>query len=92
MEQVERFELTYKEVIEALIKQLGLHEGVWALTAQLGFNAISYGPTPSEAKIAAHVHIANFGIHRVGKETSLSVDAAKVNPPSPKSMKPKGKR
>jgi len=45
-----------------------------------GLNATNVGPNEAELKPAAVVGILQLGLQKFDKETSLSVDAAKVNP------------
>ncbi len=87
---------TYKEIAECLIKQKGIHEGIWGLYVQFGIGAANIpGPQPKDERVfpAAIVPIINMGIQRFQKENDLTVDAAKVNPASsPKARPKKSKR
>lgn len=75
-----RYELEYREIAELLIKKLDIHEGVWCVTASIGFQAALLGPSPSESIPGAIIKVQKLGLQRVEKETNTSVDAAKVNP------------
>ena len=47
MAEVSQFKFDHKEVVEALIKKQGLHEGIWQLSIEFGFGAAIIGaPTP----------------------------------------------
>lgn len=88
MDEPKRIALTHKEVTEALIKHQNLHEGIWQLYVQFAISAANI-PTADESQElklcpAAIVPITQIGLIMVDKETPLSVDASKVNPPVPK--------
>ena len=70
----------YKEVAEALVKRAGIHEGIWGLFFRFGMQATNFGPNPNELKPTVIVPILQIGIQRFSEESSISVDAAKVNP------------
>ena len=77
--------LTHKEVINALIKHQNIHEGIWQLYVEFGISAGNI-PTSDESQElrlcpAAIVPITKIGLMMVDKETPLSLDASKVNPP-----------
>jgi len=84
MAEVASYMFTYKEVTEALIKQQGIHEGLWAISIEFGIGAanIPAGPNTQEIMLAAVVPIVKMGIQRTAQPTPLTVDAAEVNPPS----------
>ena len=71
---------THKEVVELLIKAKDLHEGIWGLYVEFGLGAGNVGPNDDEMNPAAFVTIAKMGLQRFPKESSMAVDAAKVNP------------
>jgi len=73
---------THKEMVELLVKAKGLHEGIWGLYVEFGLGAVNIGPNDDEVNPAAFVTIGKIGLQRFTKESSLSVDAAKVNPTS----------
>ena len=70
----------HREVVEALIKHQGLHEGVWMLTVTARLNMLVTGPSPDTAMPAAMVLIQELGLMKTDQENSLAVDAAAVNP------------
>ncbi len=84
MAEASQFMFSYKEVVEALVRKQGLHEGIWVLSVNLGMQATNVGPSESDLKPSAIVAIMGLGIQKADKESNLSVDAAKVNP-KPKS-------
>lgn len=72
---------SYKEVVEALLKKQGIHEGVWALYIKFGLAAMNTGPSEVDLHPAALVPVMEIGIQKADKETNIAVDAANVNPP-----------
>jgi hypothetical protein len=87
MAEVNQYIFTYKEIVEALIKKQGLHEGVWRIYLEFGIAGANAGPTEDQILPAAIVPINKMGLARVPKEDVLSVDAARVNPALPKTDK-----
>lgn len=71
---------TYKEVAEALVKQQGLHDGIWGLFFKFGIQGANMGPNDTDLKPTVVVPILEVGLQKFDKENNLSVDAAKVNP------------
>jgi len=71
---------TFKEVVEALIKQQGLHEGIWSLNINFGLKATNVGETENDLKPSAIIPVMAIGLQRIEKENNLSADASKVNP------------
>jgi hypothetical protein len=80
------FEFT--EVVEALIKRQGIHEGQWGIYFEFGFTAGNGGAGPSELRPFTMMSIQKVGIQRVTEPTNLSVDAAIVNPVQATEKKP----
>ena len=75
----------YEEVITALIKQQGIHEGVWALYLQFGLQVgnINVGSPEGKQVPGVIIPIMQIGIEKTSeKATGIFVDAAKVNPSS----------
>ena len=70
----------YKELAALLVKDQGIHNGYWVIYAKFGIQALNLGQTENDLLPAAIVPLVEIGIQKVDKETSLSVDAAKVNP------------
>ena len=75
---------THKELVEILIKQAGLHEGIWTLSVnfQIGVSNVSRPEDKGQLKPAVLALVENIGLATTDKENSLSVDAARVNPRS----------
>ena len=74
---------SYKEVVEALVKKYGIHEGIWGLWVRFGIKGANIGETKTEVKPAAIVSLLEIGLQKFDEETSISVDASKVNPRPP---------
>ena len=83
MPETNQIGFTFKEIVTALIKANDIHEGVWGLWVNFGIGASNAGPNENELKPTAVIPILQMGLQRFDKETSLSVDAAKVNPQTP---------
>jgi hypothetical protein len=75
---------TYQEVLTALIKQAGLHEGKWQLTMTFGLGAMNMGPSESELVPGAAVAVTGISLLKAGEGSpaALVADAAVVNPAS----------
>jgi hypothetical protein len=82
MAEVKNYIFDYKEVAEALIKKQGIHEGLWGIYMEFGIAAGNIPAGPSEQVLlpAAIVPVVKIGIQRFDKPSSLTVDAAEVNP------------
>jgi len=76
------FKFNHKEVVEALIKQQGLHEGIWQLYIEFNLTAANINVPTDEKTLtpAAILMVKAVGITKVEKENNLTMDAAKVNP------------
>ena len=70
----------HKEVVEALLKHHGLHEGIWGLYIRFGLQAVNIGITENDLMPAAVVPLMEIGLQKFEKENNIAVDAAKVNP------------
>lgn len=81
-EQSEEFKFSHKEVVEALIKQQGLHEGIWMLAIQFGIGGANIqDPDKKTDPIpAAIVPVVSIGLHKKPSINPLALDASVVNP------------
>ena len=83
MAEIVKYTFSHKEVVEALLKQQGIHEGLWALyisssawpRANLADPSGSGGVVP-----VAIIPIQKIGLQKGTAEDTITVDAAKVNP------------
>jgi hypothetical protein len=80
---------SFKEVVTALVKHQGLHEGIWGLYVKFGIQASNMGANENDLRPVAVLPILELGLQKFDKENNLSVDAAKVNPRS--ALKPRNK-
>jgi hypothetical protein len=86
MADVNQFTIAHQELLELLIKHLGIHEGQWSLMLGLGVGSGNFGPTPNQTFPGVMVTVNQIGIQRLapgmpqGGPGSVVVDAAKVNP------------
>jgi hypothetical protein len=80
MAEVTRYDFTYKEVVEALLKQQGIHEGIWGLLFEFGLAASNIGPSRDSLTPAAVIGVKTIGLQRFEEESNIAVDAARVNP------------
>jgi hypothetical protein len=80
MAEIQTLTLTYKEVIEAMIKHQNLHEGIWQLYIEFGIGAANVSTGEDQVSPSAIIPVQKIGLHKVNKESPIAVDAAKVNP------------
>jgi len=80
MAEASQISFSYKEIAEVLIKKQGIHKGIWGLFIKFGIAASNVGPTDEDLKPAAIIPVLEIGLQKMEKVTSISVDAAIVNP------------
>jgi hypothetical protein len=90
MAETTQYTFDLKEATVALIKEQGIHEGLWILGFEIALGAGQFGPTPAEAKPGAFMQINKLQLLRQTAEAANTVDAAAVNPP-PSTSKPRGR-
>jgi hypothetical protein len=83
MAETSQLIFSFKEIVTALLKAQGIHQGIWGLFVNFGIQANNVGPNENELRPAALIPILSMGLQKFEKETNLSVDAAKVNPAPP---------
>lgn len=80
----------HQETVTALIKQQGLHEGIWQLAVQFSFSAANISSSEPEGVLALNpaviCPVIAIGLTKAIETTNLTVDAAVVNP-APKRKK-----
>ena len=87
MAEPRQITFSYEELAEALVKQQGIHEGLWGVYAEFGLGAANVeGPAPGGGSVpAAIVPLQRLGIQKFDLEVKgLTVDAAVVNPATAK--------
>jgi hypothetical protein len=84
MPEPTKLAFTYQEVLTALIKQAGLHDGTWQLVMTFGLAGMNMGPTEAEVVPGAAVAITGISLQKAKKDSppALTTDAAVVNPAS----------
>jgi hypothetical protein len=78
--EASQISFSYKEVVEALVKKQGIHDGIWGLFVKFGIQATNIGESQNELKPAAIIPVLELGLQKFEKENNLTVDAAKINP------------
>jgi hypothetical protein len=79
MPEIGQIVFSYKEVVTALLKAQGIHEGKWALFVRFGLNAANIGESDANLRPTAVIPILELGLQKAEKDTNISVDAAVVN-------------
>lgn len=82
MPETKNIVFTHKEVVEALIRYGNINEGLWGLYIEFGIAGANVGPGPSDLNPAAIVPVLKIGLQKSDTATSLTADAAAVNPSS----------
>jgi hypothetical protein len=80
-----QYKFTLKEVATALVKEQGIHEGLWRVEFEFVLGAGMFGPTSAESKPGGFIQINNMQLSRQAadsKDSVSTVDAAVVNPAS----------
>jgi hypothetical protein len=91
MAETTQFTFELSEVATALIKQQGLHDGLWTIGCEFGFAAALAGPTQGDVRPAAFVTINKIQLMRQppgAPVTPFTVYASEVNPPPATSKRP----
>jgi hypothetical protein len=86
-----QFMFTPEEVVQALLKQQGIHEGIWSLGVEFSFTAMTAGPTKEDLFPTAMVGVTKIGLSKANQESSIAFDAAKLNP-TEKKVRQRGKK
>jgi hypothetical protein len=87
MPEPTQLRFSHKEVATALIKDQGIREGIWGLHVRFGIKAMNIGASDDDLQPSAIVPVLTIGLQRFDKVNNLSVDAAEVNPPPPRTPK-----
>jgi hypothetical protein len=78
------YAFTPREVLEAMVKTLGIHEGRWMLGLGFGFAPGNFGPTPEQGGPGIAVIATQFLVQREpspgAAPAGVVIDAAEVNP------------
>jgi len=84
MAEAKNYIFKFQELAEILVKQQGLSEGLWGIYIEFGLGAANIKTVPGEQALApAAINVVQgIGIQKFDEPNNLTVDAAKVNPPS----------
>jgi hypothetical protein len=80
MAELGQISFSHREVVEALLKKHGIHNGIWGIFIKFGIKGANFGASPSDVLPTAIVPILEIGLQRFKEENNIAVDAAKVNP------------
>ena len=82
MPEISTYDFNYQEVLEALVKQAGIHEGQWQIIMHFGFSGANMGPSNMDMVPGAAVAVTKISLQRATEKSpkALTIDAAKVNP------------
>ncbi len=79
---------SYQELAETLVRQQGIHEGLWGIYVEFNITATNLNGPEGNIVPAAIVPVQKVGIQRFDTEIEgLTVDAAVVNPAPESSAK-----
>lgn len=92
MAEAKQITFSYKELAEILVKQQGIHEGLWGVFLRFGIRGANIGHTPEELLPAAVVPVIEIGIQKFDEPSRLTVDAAVVNPARSKQTRRSSRR
>jgi len=75
-------EFSLAEMTEILIKNQGLHEGIYNLSIEFQIAIGAVGPSPDKILPGGMLGVSRIGLSKteVGKENIHTVNAAEVNP------------
>ena len=85
----------FQELAALMVKDRGIHEGLWTVVFRFGLKAASIGTTglnDTDLVPTALVGVLEVGIQRMEKASNLTVDAAVVNPHPSETRKPTKKK
>lgn len=83
MAEAKNYVFGHRELAEILVKQQGIHEGLWGVYVEFGFAATNVSdPNTAEKTFtpAAISLIQKIGIQQFPEPSNLTVNAAEVNP------------
>jgi hypothetical protein len=80
MAQPTQIVFSHREVVEALIRKQGIHEGIWGMYVRFQLKAANFGQTDMDVLPTAFISVLELGIQRFEKESNIAIDAAKINP------------
>jgi hypothetical protein len=82
MPEANQYVVTNRELIELILKSLGIRDGKWSLMVNFGMLPGGFGPNPAQIMPGMAVLLQNVGIQREPPDSKappeLIVDAAKL--------------
>lgn len=78
MAETKQISFSYKEVVEALLNQEGITEGIWGIFLKFGIAAANVGNTDADLVPTAMVPVIEIGLQRMDEESNVAVDASKL--------------
>lgn len=79
------YSFNHKEIVTLMLKDAGVHEGIWALSVDFRLGAGAFGPTPDEVAPTGFVSIQGIGLQRIDpvppELPPLAFNASELNPP-----------
>ena len=76
----QQYVFTHKQLATMLVREQGIHEGLWVVQYTFGLAGTNVGPNADDLNPAAIVPILNIILGRAPERNALTVDAAEVNP------------
>jgi hypothetical protein len=94
MPEASQYVFAHKELVELMIKKVGLHEGKWMISITFGFGVLNAGPSAEQIMPTGFVGVQTIGLIKAQPDSPeiLTVDAAAVNPVASSEKKPPAKR
>lgn len=81
------YNFSHKELVQLMLKDAGIHEGIWSLSVNFRLGAGSFGPSPTEVTPTGFVGVEGVGLQKIEVSPDspippLAFDAALLNPPA----------
>jgi hypothetical protein len=82
MPNADRFVFNHKQLLEALVKEAGIHTGKWTLRANFGCIPGNFGPSAGEISPGLAIALIDVGLIPAAPDhpENMVIDAAIVNP------------
>lgn len=80
MAEIEKITFSYQEVVEALVKKQGIHEGIWGIYLEFAIGGANIGTGNDDILPSAIIPVVKIGLQKTNEITNISLDAAVVNP------------
>lgn len=91
MAEAKLINYSFKELSTLMVKDQGIHEGLWGLYVRFGISAANAGQSDNDLKPTAMIPVLEMGLQKFDEVNNLSVDAAVVNPAPSKTTTTKAK-